>query len=144
MLNADKSDSAGVYKGRVEKTDIFCYLLPKYAWPLKPALVHSSCLLHTYVCSNWPLHTPTQYLFLTDSPAEPANWELGKTPLPRTFSVLLNRYPGWCLILPTYLLAFWFLAWLIFNPEGGHDTFFWNVTSYMDYTALYPRRWKLS
>jgi hypothetical protein len=69
-------------------------------------------------------------------------WELGKpSPLPRTFSILLNRYPGWRLILPTYLLAFWFLAWLIFNPEDGHNTFLWNDASYMDYTALYPRRW---
>jgi hypothetical protein len=36
----------------------------------------------------------------------------------------------------------WFLAWLIFNPEDGGDTFFRNVSSHMDYMALYPRRWQ--
>jgi hypothetical protein len=38
----------------------------------------------------------------------------------------------------------WFLAQLIFDPENGGDTFLWNVGSYLDYTALYPRRRHIS
>jgi hypothetical protein len=34
--------------------------------------------------------------------------------------------------------ARWFLARLIFDPEDGSDTFFRNVGSHTDYTALYP------
>jgi hypothetical protein len=30
-----------------------------------------------------------------------------------------------------------FLLWLIFDPENGGDTFFRNVGSFMDYTALH-------
>jgi hypothetical protein len=41
--------------------------------------------------------------------------------------------------LPSYLLS-----WLIFNPEDGGDTFLRNVSTYMDYTVLYSRRWQLS
>jgi hypothetical protein len=46
-------------------------------------------------------------------------------------------------ILPSHLLALWFDARLIFNPEDGGDSFLRNVGSYMDYTAPYPRRWQL-
>jgi hypothetical protein len=38
------------------------------------------------------------------------------------------------------LLARWFLARLIFDPEDGGDTFFRNVGSHTDCMALYPRR----
>jgi hypothetical protein len=38
----------------------------------------------------------------------------------------------------------WFLAWLIFNPEDGGDTFLWNIGSYIVYTVLYPGRWQFS
>jgi hypothetical protein len=34
------------------------------------------------------------------------------------------------------VLALWFLARLIFDPEGEGDTFPRNVGSYRDYTAL--------
>jgi hypothetical protein len=37
----------------------------------------------------------------------------------------------------------WFLARLIFNPEDGGDMFLRNISSYMDYMALYPRIWKM-
>jgi hypothetical protein len=36
------------------------------------------------------------------------------------------------------------LARLIFNFEDRGDKFLSNVGSYMDYTALYTRRWQLS
>jgi hypothetical protein len=35
------------------------------------------------------------------------------------------------------LAAGWFLAWLIFYPEGGDDTFLRNFGSHTDYKALY-------
>jgi hypothetical protein len=38
----------------------------------------------------------------------------------------------------------WFLAGLIFYHEDGSDTFLRNDGLHMDYTALYPRIWKLS
>jgi hypothetical protein len=38
----------------------------------------------------------------------------------------------------------WFLAWLIFDPEDGGYMFLQNVSSYMNYTVLYPRRWQFS
>jgi hypothetical protein len=37
----------------------------------------------------------------------------------------------------------WFLARLIFDPEDWGDTFLRNVSSYTDYTALYPRTWAI-
>jgi hypothetical protein len=37
-----------------------------------------------------------------------------------------------------------FLAWLIFDPEDGGDTFHRNVRPYTDYTALCLRRWQFS
>jgi hypothetical protein len=43
-----------------------------------------------------------------------------------------------------HLLACWFLARLIFDPEDGGDTLLQNVGLYMNYTAPYPRRWQLS
>jgi hypothetical protein len=44
----------------------------------------------------------------------------------------------------SHMLALWFLARLIFEPENGGDTFLENVSSCTDYTASYPRRWHLS
>jgi hypothetical protein len=41
------------------------------------------------------------------------------------------------------LVARWFLAGLIFNPEDGGDTFLQNVRSYTEYAALCPRRYQL-
>jgi hypothetical protein len=43
-----------------------------------------------------------------------------------------------------YLLAHWFLARMIFDPEDGGDTFLRNVGSYTDCTTLYLKRWQLS
>jgi hypothetical protein len=37
--------------------------------------------------------------------------------------------------------AFWFLAWLIFHPEDGGDTFLRNVCLHIVYTVLYLTRW---
>jgi hypothetical protein len=44
-----------------------------------------------------------------------------------------------CMNLPSHLLARSFLALLICDPENGDDRFLRNVSSYTDYTALYPR-----
>jgi hypothetical protein len=45
---------------------------------------------------------------------------------------------------PSQVLALWFLAWHIFDPEHGGDTFLRNVTSYTDYRALYLRKLQIS
>jgi hypothetical protein len=41
-----------------------------------------------------------------------------------------------------HLLAWWFLAWPIFDPEDGDYMFLGNVGWHRDYTALCPRWWR--
>jgi hypothetical protein len=43
-----------------------------------------------------------------------------------------------------HVLVCLLLARLIFDHECVGDTFLRNVGSYMDYTALFPRKWQLS
>jgi hypothetical protein len=52
---------------------------------------------------------------------------------------LCSLYMSWLGYLPSLVSCS-----LIFDPEDGGDTFLRNVGSYMDYTALYPRRWQIS
>jgi hypothetical protein len=49
---------------------LVCYLLPEHICLLKLAHTHSSCLPHTPVFSNWPVHTPTQLMVPTGLPVK--------------------------------------------------------------------------
>jgi hypothetical protein len=55
--------------------------------------------------------------------------------------ILFLNIAIFCDIPPcNHLLARWFLGQLMFDPEDEVDTLFRNFDSFMDYTALYPRK----
>jgi hypothetical protein len=116
-------------------------LLPPYLSAIHPA--------NTPTFMNWPLHTLTHFLVPIGLPAKPGERESSEPVGTGQHPYLLTSGP-YIIVIPTdssFFLAFcfcWSLDWLISDPEDGSDIFLWNVSSYMDNMALYPRRLQFS
>jgi hypothetical protein len=143
---------------------LVCHPPREYTSHLKMALAHSSCLSLEPVSSNRPLRTPAFRIHLFSQTgsctllrsswfllARPRN-QAGESsePIGTGQHPFLLPCGPYVIVIPTacsFCLATcsrWFLAWLIFDPDDGGNTFLWNVGSYTDYTALYPGRWEFS